>query len=49
MPYEVSRFGLQTEALALTYEHWDERPWANRSTSGVSAEKVVNNPNAAGR
>jgi len=41
MPYEVSRFGPQTEALALKYEHWSKRTWANRSTSGVSAEKVV--------
>ena len=48
MTYEVSRFGPQTLALALNLEHWYERIWANRSTSRVSSEKVVNNPNALG-
>jgi len=34
--------------LALKREHWYERTWATRSTSRVSAEHVVNNPNAPG-
>ena len=42
MPYQVSRFGPQTWALALNHEHWYERTWANRSASGVSTENVVN-------
>ncbi|BCL78798.1 hypothetical protein ccbrp13_12630 [Ktedonobacteria bacterium brp13] len=48
MTHEVSRSGPQTWEIALNREHWDKNSWANRSTSRVSSEKVVNNPNALG-
>src|SRR5260370_13278686 len=38
MPGDVSRFSPRTEALALQYEHLENRPWANRSISRVLAE-----------
>ena len=48
MPYQVSRFGPQTWALALKHEHWYEQTRTNRSTSRISLEKVVNNSLATG-
>lgn len=35
---QVSKFGLSMEALALRYEHLENRTWANRSLSRVLAE-----------
>src|SRR5258708_18214373 len=35
MTYQVSRFYPQTEAPALTCEHWDKLSWENRSPSGI--------------
>ena len=35
MTSQVSRFYPQTEALALTCEHWDKLSWENRSPSGI--------------
>src|SRR5260370_7240075 len=43
MSSDVSRFSPPTEALALQYEHLENRPWANRSISRVLAEINGNN------
>src|SRR5260370_718905 len=41
MTYQVSRFYPQTEALALTCEHWDKISWENRSPSGILFPRPV--------
>ena len=43
MSSDVGRFSPPTEALALQYEHLENRTWANRSISRVLAEINVNN------
>src|SRR5260370_15456392 len=43
MSSDVSRFSPPTEALALQYEHVENRTWANRSISRVLAEINGNN------
>jgi hypothetical protein len=43
MSSDVSRFSPPTEALALQYEHLENRTWANRSIARVLAEINVNN------
>jgi hypothetical protein len=43
MSSDVSRFSPPTEALALQYEHLENRTWANRSISRVLAEIKGNN------
>src|SRR5258708_2282950 len=42
MPFQVSRFGPPTLALALPCEHRDKGSWEKHSTSGILLLKRVN-------